>query len=155
MYMKTVVGRAFIGVYRELIAEHVRQVPFWMLVGFLPTFIAERLLVAKAPELFVQVQGIHVHHFTWGILLLAIVGFISLLSPRQADPYLAVLYGVGLALAFDEAGMWLKLTANYNLELSENVMAGILVFLVIAVYFTDLLCVVIRIISVDMNDKRK
>ena len=30
--------------------------------------------------------------------------------------------------------MWLRLTSNYNLDQSEDVMAGILVFLVVAVY---------------------
>lgn len=35
--------------------------------------------------------------------------------------------------------MWLRLTNEYNLDSSEDVMVGILAFLVIAVYFTGLL----------------
>lgn len=131
--------KALTRAYRELIANRVRQVPFWILAGFLPTFIVARLTVAFVPSLFVQVHGTHVHHFTYGVIILAIAGFISLVSPNRAQWWLAMLYGVGLALAFDEFGMWLRLTSNYNLDQSEDVMVGILAFLVIIVYCGGLL----------------
>jgi hypothetical protein len=137
--------RAFTRAYRELIANRIRQVPFWMLVGFLPTFVIARNLVAHDPNLFVTVRGVHVHHFTWGVMILAVVGFASLVSPKRAQPWLAVVYGVGLALAFDEFGMWLHLTSNYKLDQSEDVMVGILVFLVVVVYFLGLLRRALRI----------
>jgi hypothetical protein len=120
--------------YRELISNRVRQVPFWILVGFLPTFIAARILVAVDPNLFLHIHGTHVHHFIYGVIILATAGFISLVSPRRAQPWVAVLYGIGLSLAFDEFGMWLRLTSTYNLDQSEDVMVGILVFLVFVVY---------------------
>jgi hypothetical protein len=72
-------------------------------------------------------------------------------SPKRAQPWLAVAYGTGLALAFDEFGMWLHLTANYNLDQSEDVMVGILVFLVVVVYFLGLLRRALRI----MNPRRR
>lgn len=125
--------------WHQLIASRVRQVPFWVLVGFLPTYICARLLVANYPTLFLNVHGVHVHHFTYGVIVLAIVGFVSLISPKRAQPWLAFFYGVGLALAFDEFGMWVRLTANYNLDQSEDVMTGILIFLVFVVYFFGLL----------------
>jgi hypothetical protein len=156
--MKSIAGqafrqaaRAFVASYRELIANRVRQVPFWVLAGFLPTFALARYLVINYPSLFVSVHGVHVHHFTWGFFILAAVGFASLVSPKRAQPWLAVAYGIGLALAFDEFGMWLNLTANYNLEQSEDVMVGILTFLVIVVYFLGLLRRALRI----LNPRRK
>lgn len=130
---------AFRSAYRELIANRVRQVPFWVLAGFLPTFIIARFTVGLAPGLFLDVHGTHVHHFTYGVIILAVAGFVSLVSPNRAQWWLAVLYGVGLALAFDEFGMWLRLTSDYNLDQSEDVMVGILAFLVIAVYCGGLL----------------
>jgi len=137
--MKQFAGQAFSRAYRELIANRLHQVPFWMLVGFLPTYIIERNLVSHDPALFVAIHGVHVHHFTWGVFMLAIAGFASLVSPKRAQPWLAVIYGVGLALAFDEFGMWLRLTDQYNLDQSEDVMTIILVFLVFVVYFFGLL----------------
>lgn len=119
--------------YRELVANRVRQIPFWVLVGFLPTFIAARLIVHNMPGLFLEVRHVHIHHFAYGIFVLAIVGFISLVSTIPSR-ILAVFYGVGLALAFDEIGMWVQLTDNYNIEQSEDVMVAILVFLVFLTY---------------------
>jgi len=138
-YFYMVFTKAFYQAYRELIANRAKQVPFWILAAFLPTFIIARTTVALFPGLSVHVHGTHVHHFTYGVIILAISGFISLVSPNRAQRWLAALYGVGLALAFDEFGMWLRLTSNYHLDSSEDVMAGILAFLVITVYFTGLL----------------
>jgi hypothetical protein len=133
-------GRAFSLAYRELVTNRSQHLPFWVLVGFLPTFLFTRALVHYAPNLFLSVHGVHVHHFTYGVFVLAIVGFISIVAQNPpARRWLALFYGVGLALAFDEFGMWLRLANEYNLDQSEDVMVGILVFLVIAVYFTGLL----------------
>jgi mannose/fructose/N-acetylgalactosamine-specific phosphotransferase system component IIC len=119
--------------YRELIANRTRQIPFWILVGFLPTFLLARLVVDVVPGLYLHVHHVHVHHFTYGIIVLAIVGFISLVTPVPSR-VLAVFYGLGLALSFDEFGMWVRLTDHYNIDQSEDVMVGILVFLVFLVY---------------------
>jgi hypothetical protein len=118
--------------YRELIANRIRQIPFWILVGFLPTFLAARFIVDEAPGLYLRVHHVHVHHYTYGIIVLAIVGFIGLFN--RPLPRLAVFYGSGLALSFDEFGMWVRLTDHYNIDASLDVMVGILVFLVILVY---------------------
>jgi hypothetical protein len=120
--------------YRELIANRRSQIPFWVLVGFLPTFVTARSVVNTQPELFLQVRGVHIHHFTYGIIVLAIVGFISLVWSKPSRAGLAVFYGAGLALAFDEFGMWVKLADDYDIRASQDVMVGILVFLVFVVY---------------------
>jgi hypothetical protein len=92
----------------------------WSLAAFLITFIAARVLVflimTKAiPDLYLHVGGNHVHHLNYGIFLLSIVGaYLLFLRPR--GPWLsaaAALYGVGLALTFDEFGMWLHLGGPY------------------------------------------
>jgi mannose/fructose/N-acetylgalactosamine-specific phosphotransferase system component IIC len=119
--------------YRELIANRIRQIPFWILVGFLPTFLAARLVVDEAPGLYLRVHHVHVHHFTYGIIVLAAVGFISLVTTVPSR-VMAVFYGLGLALSFDEFGMWVRLTDHYNIDQSVDVMVGILVFLVFLVY---------------------
>ena len=120
--------------YRELIANRRNQIPFWILAGFLPTFIIARTIVDKSPGLFLKVHGTHVHHFTYGIIVLAVTGFVSLVWTRPARALLAIAYGIGLALAFDEFGMWLHLTNDYSIDTSEDVMVGILAFLVFLVY---------------------
>lgn len=130
--------------YRQLIMQPSKQIPFWILAGFLPTFLISRLIVDTTPGLHLSVKGTHVHHLTYGIIVLAITGFISLVWPHVPRRSLAAVYGIGLALAFDEFGMWLHLTTNYNLDTSEDVMVGILVFLVFIVYGIEITRNVVR-----------
>jgi hypothetical protein len=119
--------------YRELIHNRRRQIPFWVLVGFLPTYLLARFIVAEFPYLFLHVRGTHVHHFTYGFFVLAIVGFISIMTDK-ARRAMAFFYGIGLALAFDEFGMWIKLTDHYNIDASEDAIAWIFAVLIFLVY---------------------
>jgi hypothetical protein len=91
-----------------------------ILLAFLFTFIAARVLVflimARAiPNLYLHLRGIHVHHLNVGIVLLAMVGaWLLLRQPTgRALRWAAIAYGVGLALTFDEFGMWLHLGGSY------------------------------------------
>lgn len=146
--MNRILSSAVRRAYLELISNRRRQMPFWMLVGFLPTFLIARTLVNLDPNLFLHIHGTHVHHFTYGIIVLAIVGFIAIVSGEHPyRPWIAIGYGVGLALSFDEFGMWVRLTDNYNLEQSENIMVAILVFFVVVVYFIGILRRALRILG--------
>lgn len=90
------------------------------LVAFLVTFSGARVLVylimtRRLPDLYVHVGGTHVHHLNFGIVLLAVVGAVLLFARPGARGRraVAVAYGVGLALTFDEFGMWLHLGGPY------------------------------------------
>jgi hypothetical protein len=90
------------------------------LVSFLLTFILARLVVfliilREVPDFFLYIGDTHIHHLNYGIFLLAAVGGYLLLK-RPAGKELnisACLYGIGLALTFDEFGMWLHLGGSY------------------------------------------
>jgi hypothetical protein len=97
-----------------------RQLARLVLVSFLLTFIAARVVVflimdRRLPNLFLHVGGTHVHHLNYGIFLLSVLGGYLLFVPRdgQARAAAAVIYGIGLALTFDEFGMWLHLGGGY------------------------------------------
>jgi hypothetical protein len=88
--------------------------------AFLVTFAASRLLVflimaGRLPDLFVHIGGTHVHHLNFGIFLLAATGaWLAFSEPdERARTRATVLYGIGLALTFDEFGMWLHLGGGY------------------------------------------
>ena len=92
-----------------------------VLAAFLFTFIIARVLVIfimsgkLPPELFFHVSGTHVHHLNYGIILLSATGA-YLIFARPSGKRLsaaAVFYGIGLALTFDEFGMWLHLGGPY------------------------------------------
>ncbi len=91
-----------------------------VLVAFVFTFVVSRMLVYlimthRLPDVFMRVGGTHIHHLNYGIVLLAGVGGYLLFrsSPGRPGPLVAACYGVGLALTFDEFGMWLHLNDEY------------------------------------------
>jgi hypothetical protein len=91
------------------------------LSAFVLTFIASRVLVLlimtrRVPDLFLNVGETHVHHLNYGIFLVCIVGGYALFAKPMGLrllPWALRLYGVGLALTFDEFGMWLHLGGGY------------------------------------------
>lgn len=99
-------------------------------VAFLLTFIVARSSVILTtlgwiPDLHVQLGATHVHHLNFGIVILAATGAYLLFS-RPTGRWLraaAAIYGVGLALTFDEFGMWLHLEDVYWQRASFDAMA--------------------------------
>ena len=87
---------------------------------FLLSFIVSRglviLIMAKlVPDLFLHLGGTHVHHLNYGIFLLSTVGALLLFVPLDdaGKRWVAFIYGFGMALTFDEFGMWLHLGGSY------------------------------------------
>jgi uncharacterized membrane protein YadS len=109
----------------------------WVLAAFLPTFAIARFLVYNFPGLFLNLSGTHVHHFTYGIILLAVSGILALNETEQKTRNtIAVLYGMGLALAFDEFGMWLHLSDAYWVRQSYDAVVIVAAILVSIIYFS-------------------
>ncbi|MCW2948130.1 MAG: integral rane protein [Actinoallomurus sp.] len=62
----------------------------------------------------VHLGGVHIHHYLWGILLLAIVGACGLVERSPAwRVWMGVAYGVGLALVVDEMALLIDLKDVY------------------------------------------
>src|SRR4051812_24349118 len=72
-------------------------------------------MAREMPNLFLFLRGTHVHHLNYGIFLLSIVGGYLLFRRPQgmAAERAAIAYGIGMALTFDEFGMWLHLGGSY------------------------------------------
>jgi hypothetical protein len=109
---------------------------------FILTFVAARVLVFlimshKLPDLFLYVGGTHVHHLNYGIFLLCGVGaYLLFADPAQKKwRRAAVAYGIGLALTFDEFGMWLHLGGGYWQRASFDAVAVIIAILGFFAYF--------------------
>jgi hypothetical protein len=128
-------ARIVSGIYKELLVDRYKDQNFWILTAFIPTFAIARLLVHSSPSLFFQLHGTHIHHFTYGFLLLALSGYLAITRPHRAPPWLAFMFGVGLALALDESGMWLHLTNHYYDETSVDITIVGIAILINLVYF--------------------
>ena len=89
-------------------------------VSFIVTFALARSMVllmsfGRLRDFYMRFGQTHVHHLNYGIFLLSAVGAYLLFFPPDSRGLAraAVLYGVGLALTFDEFGMWLHLDDIY------------------------------------------
>ncbi len=130
--------------YNNLIKKHNKKIPFIILVYFSATFILVRTAVYAwiyniIPEINIFIKGIEIHHLNFGIFILAITGFLSLISKKDVNRVkIAKIYGIGLALAFDEFGMWLHLENNYWLRPSYDGIIIITVALLNIIYLNDM-----------------
>ena len=105
---------------RHEIHLNVHKLARLALFGFILTFIIARAFVFmimshEIPNFYFFLQGTHVHHLNYGIFLLAAVGGFGVFrrSTGRTAEVTALLYGVAMALTFDEFGMWLHLGGSY------------------------------------------
>ncbi len=99
----------------------MRKLARRVFLSFLLTFVTARVLVIlimtrRLPDLFLHRHGTHVHHLNYGIFILSAVGALLIFVTQPSDKlrkFCALLYGFGLALTFDEFGMWFHLGGSY------------------------------------------
>lgn len=99
----------------------VRALARRVFLAFLLTFVTARVLVIlimtrRMPSLFLHEHGTHVHHLNYGIFILALAGALLVFVTQPSDQLrklCALLYGFGMALTFDEFGMWFHLGGSY------------------------------------------
>jgi hypothetical protein len=122
--------------------KHLSEIPFIIFLSFILTFICTRLYLFLSSHDVMELpgavifSGTHIHHFSFGILLLAVVGYLAILDIRPAlHRRLAIIYGIGLGLTFDEFGMWLKLTDNYYSRITYDAIIIVSLILLNLAYF--------------------
>lgn len=132
--------------YHKLVVQHADRVSFVILIYFLATFIAARIYVFIAkemeafPEYRLLINGIHIHHFNYGILFLVAAGYLALVLKNSTDGLrlkIAALYGIGLGFTFDEFGMWLKLENDYWMRASYDAIVAISLILISVIYLPN------------------
>ena len=117
--------------------RHARTILF----AFLCTFLASRgmvllIMLRRVPDFYLHLGGNHVHHLNYGIFLLSTVGAWTLLWPPEGKKktLACTLYGLGLALTFDEFGMWLHLGGSYWQRASWDAVAVVAATLALIAY---------------------
>jgi hypothetical protein len=105
-----------------------------VLIGFLLTYGIIQLFVRRYPDAHFSANGYHIHHYTYGIIILLIFGYIGLWTRNMKMKYLCALaHGVGAAFIIDEAFMWFTLT---NIDRYQDYD---LVFFVVAILISIIL----------------
>jgi len=98
------------------------------LISFVASFVIARVFTALSRGIVVlRGGGFHIHHFWYGIILLAIGGWLGIsYNEERINRLAAVIYGAGGGLIADEAG--LLLSGNYWTGITYTLVVIILVF---------------------------
>jgi len=99
------------------IGESKRVSQILILLSFLITFATVRTIThLQKLNIFPNQSGLlHIHHLVPGIFLLILSGYIgiSFWATNKIRHLMAILFGVGAALAIDEFALWLYLKDVY------------------------------------------
>ena len=115
--------------------KHARTgIAFLVFISFLVTFVLARLTVFLKENGFeffryVYFNGYHIHHFVWGIFLLAIAGAITLAYRDVFVKTAAILYGIGLGWIVDEFGLIVSWGDYWHTYTYDMLVIVILIFL--------------------------
>ena len=144
------VRRATARLLRALFTVPGARPSFWVLAGTLAALATARTVVSVIIQnglqkhLFALIGSkvghpIHVHHFNYGLLLVALAGLLVLLPrARGAIRRLAFLFGFGIGLIVDEFALLWNLNPDYY-QPSSRLAAGLLLLLIVQiVYFRNL-----------------
>ncbi|MEM3731785.1 MAG: hypothetical protein QW667_07600 [Candidatus Bathyarchaeia archaeon] len=98
------------------------------LISFIGSFVIARAFTTFYPNVVLIGGGYHIHHFWFGLAMLAIGGWIGItLENKRANRIAAILFGAGGGLIGDEVGLLLTLESeSYWTEITYTI---IIIFL--------------------------
>ena len=106
--------------YDHHIIDAGKQPQFLVLVAFLATFLAARLVAHTIRSGHgirfvrnVKAGSTHIHHLVPGIILLLVAGYLGVAVDQSRRDIVAILFGIGAALTLDEFALWLHLRDVY------------------------------------------
>jgi hypothetical protein len=83
------------------------------LISFIIAFTIARLFSSLNPKTTLQIRGIHIHHFWFGLAMLAIGGWLGItVENKRVNRIAAILFGAGGGLVGDQVGILLTLSAH-------------------------------------------
>jgi hypothetical protein len=109
------------------------------LISFIISFIIARIFTSLYPETVWAISGFHIHHFWYGLAMLAIGGWLGIsIENERINRIAAILFGAGGGLIGDEVGLLLTLSAHaYWADFTYT-------FIIIFLAFASLLILLIR-----------
>ena len=110
---------------------------FYGTVAFIAAFLGARLFATLNPTVTVVREGIHFHHFWYGIAMVTATGWIGITTIRneQLTRLLVIVFGLGAGLIGDEVGLLLTF-GNYTSNLTEVFFVAAIGFVILASLFS-------------------
>ncbi|HKM49827.1 MAG TPA: hypothetical protein VJZ75_01465 [Candidatus Bathyarchaeia archaeon] len=110
---------------------------FLNLLGFMVSFLVARVFTTIKPSTWVLVGGIHIHHFWYGLGLIASAGWLGIIStqPTHRRVY-ALVFGLGGGLIGDEVGLLLTF-GDYHSDLTYVFLVVFVTFVIMIILLTS------------------
>lgn len=129
--------------------KHSSKNAKYILTAIISLFVISRIIVYLIMSgilpswLFLNIGGIHVHHYVYGIFILIFtnIWFIFRQPVKKEFKIAVFIFGIGLTLLFDEFYMWLTMKTGYYAKLSIDaiiMVCSILLGLIIAPKFKNI-----------------
>ncbi len=105
------------------------------LLSFIFSFIAARAFTTFFPSTVLITSGIHIHHFWFGIALVAVGGWLGIsYDDKETSRVASILYGAGGGLIVDEVGLLLTF-GDYWTSLTYSFLVVFLSFIAVILFF--------------------
>jgi len=125
--------------YRKHFEDRRRERQFLSSSSFFLTFATVRVITHAiranvGPFRNITPGGRHIHHMTFGITGLLVVGYLWMLElgtgsgSRGASRATSLTFGVGAALTLDEVALWLNLQDDYWTEQGRESIDAVILF---------------------------
>ncbi len=100
-------------------------------MAFSAAFFGARLFATLNPKVVVAGNGIHFHHFWYGLAMLASTGWLGITTnDERMGRNLAIIFGLGAGLIGDEVGLLLTF-GDYTSNLTEIFFVGAIAFIIL------------------------
>ncbi len=114
------------------------------LVSFLASFMVARIFTTLSPSTVLISGGYHIHHYWYGLIILAIGGWLGIsYENERINRVAAILFGAGGGIIGDEVG--LLLTSEYWTGITFT-------FLMIFLAFASILILLFRFSWIILNE---
>jgi hypothetical protein len=127
--------------------EKIRERPtlsVLALVSFLASFMVARIFTTLSPSTVLISGGYHIHHYWYGLIILAIGGWLGIsYENERINRVAAILFGAGGGIIGDEVG--LLLTSEYWTGITFT-------FLMIFLAFASILILLFRFSRIILNE---
>jgi len=98
------------------------------LISFIASFVIARIYTTLNPDIVLIGGGFHIHHFWYGLAMLAMGGWLGIsYHSERIDRVAAILFGAGGGLIGDEVGLLLTF-GNYWTEITYTFVIIFLTF---------------------------
>jgi len=113
--------------------QHKHGLSFLATLAFTAGFFGARIFHTVFPDIVIVAQGIHFHHFWYGLAMMGIAGWLGIAeNDVRYNRIYAVVFGLGAGFVGDEVGLFLTFGDYYSTLTFDFFVAAAVVIILIA-----------------------